>query len=439
MNRRAVMRLGLAMAIAGGWSAASADPPPNLVLIISDDHGWTDYGFMGHPHLRTPHLDRLASQSLFFPHGYVTASLCSPSLTSIITGLYPHQHRITSNDPPLPPRKTGAAAAAADPEFLAPRQRLIARIDRVPTLPGLLARRGYLSLQTGKWWLGHYRRGGFTHGMTQGDPGRGGRHGDEGLEIGRQTMQPIRNFLDLAQRQRKPFFLWYAPMLPHQPHDPPEPLLAHYRDRAPTLAVAKYWAMVEWFDETCGVLLAELERRDLARNTVVVYLADNGWIQEPAAARYAPRSKQSPYEGGLRTPILIRWPARVSARRSASYVSSIDLAPTLLRAAGLRPSRPMLGIDLLAEGALRRRRTLFGECFTHNAVDLERPASSLRWRWAIEEGWKLILPAAQNEPEGQAELYHLTLDPYEETNRALAEPRRVTRLTRRLNAWWDAR
>ncbi len=83
--------------------AAADKAPPNVVLIIADDMGWTDYGFMGHPHIRTPRLDRLAGQGLAYRRGYATTSLCSPSLASILTGRYPHQHRITSNDPPLPP------------------------------------------------------------------------------------------------------------------------------------------------------------------------------------------------------------------------------------------------------------------------------------------------------------------------------------------------
>jgi hypothetical protein len=84
-------------------SPAKTNSPPNIVLIISDDHAWTDYSFMGHEHVRTPNLDRLANESLVFAHGYVPSSLCCPSLASIVTGLYPHQHMVTSNDPPLPP------------------------------------------------------------------------------------------------------------------------------------------------------------------------------------------------------------------------------------------------------------------------------------------------------------------------------------------------
>ncbi|MFM9117859.1 MAG: sulfatase, partial [Planctomycetota bacterium] len=185
------MSLGLALAASfTGRIALAAETasPPNIVLIISDDQAWTDYSFQQHPAIRTPRLDRLAAESLTFTRGYVPSSLCCPSLMSIITGLYPHQHRITSNDPPLPPGKTGAAANQ-DESFRAARQRMIANVERVPTLPRLLAKRGYLSLQTGKWWQGHYERGGFTHGMTKGDPDQGGRHGDNGLQIGRKTMQ----------------------------------------------------------------------------------------------------------------------------------------------------------------------------------------------------------------------------------------------------------
>src|SRR3954447_7335627 len=114
----AVFALG--MTLAGQAHAA----PPNVVLIVSDDQGYGDYSFMGHPRIRTPHIDRLAAQSLAFRRGYVPSSLCSPSLASILTGLYPHQHRVTSNDPPLPAGKTGRAAVQ-DPGFLAARREIV--------------------------------------------------------------------------------------------------------------------------------------------------------------------------------------------------------------------------------------------------------------------------------------------------------------------------
>ena len=415
--------------------AEAAAQGPNVVLIIADDQSWTDYSFMGHPQVRTPRIDRLASQGLTFRRGYVPSSLCSPSLASLLTGLYPHQHRVTSNDPPLPTGKRGQAANR-DPGFLAQRQEVIAYFDEAPTIPRLLAGQGFASFQAGKWWGGNFRHGGFTAGMTHGDPDQGGRHGDVGLTIGRATMKPVFDFIDDSARDGKPFFVWYAPMMPHQPHNPPARLLDAYRDKAPTLAVARYWAMIEWFDETCGQLLDHLDAKGLTDDTMVLYLADNGWIQDPAADNYAPRSKQSPYDGGLRTPIIVRWPGKVRPRMSDQPVLSLDLAPTILAAAGLKPAPEMPGVNLLDESAVERRKAIFGEIFTHNAVDIHRPAASLRYRWAVAGDWKLIVPDLHNTPEGAVELYDVASDPTETRNLADPEPARVAHLKDLIDAWW---
>ena len=157
-------------------AAGSPARPPNVVLIISDDQGWTDYGFMGHKVIRTPCLDKLASRSVVFSRGYVTTALCAPSLGTLLTGLYPHQHGQTGNDPEAPKGQVEKM-----------RQRWVDRIAGLPRVPDLLGKAGYLSFQTGKWWWQHYSKGGFTHGMME-----SGRHGSTiSLEIGRKTLQPI--------------------------------------------------------------------------------------------------------------------------------------------------------------------------------------------------------------------------------------------------------
>jgi uncharacterized sulfatase len=410
--------------------SSRAAAPPNIVLIISDDQAWTDYGFMGHPHIRTPDLDRLASQSLTFTRGYVPSSLCCPSLASIITGRYPHQHKVTSNDPPLPAgMKAGEFQKSA--AFKDGREVMNRHMGAVDTLPRLLVKHGYLALQTGKWWQGPFARGGFTHGMTKGN-----RHGDEGLDIGRKTMQPISDFVDTAAREKKPFFVWYAPMMPHTPHNPPDRLLEKYRDKAATLPVAKYWAMVEWFDETCGQLLNLLDQKGVAKDTIVIYVTDNGWIQQPDADRYAPKSKQSQYDGGLRTPIMVRWPERVKAEKSVALASSVDIMPTLLAAAGVQAPQGLPGLNLLDFATVAARKSVFGSCFTHNAVDLGNPAANLRWRWMIEGDWKLIVPSPRNEAAGVVELYNLKDDAHETKNLADGEKSRVGAMTKSLDAWW---
>ena len=407
--------------------------PPNVVMIISDDQHWGDYSFMGHPHIQTPHLDKLAAQSLTFTRGYVPSSLCCPSLASMITGKYPHQHKVTSNDPPPVPGLKGAEFQKSA-AFRDGRETVNKFMDAQPTMARLLVQQGYLALQTGKWWQGDYTRGGFTHGMT-----KGGRHGDEGLNIGRKTMQPIYDFIGDAKKQNKPFLVWYAPMMPHDPHTPPERLLAKYKDKTPSEHVAKYWAMCEWFDETCGELLKHLDEQGVADNTIVLYVSDNGWIQNPEAPRYAAKSKQSQYDGGLRSPIMVRWPAQVKPQKSPALAQSIDFLPTVLKAVGIAAPAGLPGLNLLDEKAVAARTTLYGECFTHNYVDLQNPAASLKWRWVIEGDTKLIVPNKQNQPDDVVELYDLSKDPHEEKNLAALNKTKVERMTKLLDAWWPAK
>jgi arylsulfatase A-like enzyme len=415
--------------------------PPNILLIVSDDHGWGDHGFMGHPTVRTPSIDRLAATGRLHTRGYVPTALCRPSLATLLTGRYPHQHGMTGNDPP------GGAKTMADP---AARATMVDVFRRNKVLPALLADRGYISLQTGKWWEGRPLDFGFTAAMTHGDVARRGRHGDEGLGIGREGLQPIYDFIDSAGG--KPFLVWYAPFLPHTPHTPPERLLKKYAGSGLAAPVARYYAMIEWLDETVGQLLDHLDRKNLSDNTIVVYVADNGWIQSPDSKPSQPtRAKMSPYDAGIRTPIVIRWPARVvPARDDKTLAGSIDILPTLLKAAGITAPSNLPGIDLLDARALARRQALFGSLFVHTAVDVTRPVANLKYRYAVrEDGWKLILPFIPNRDRAlmidartadwmrfEPELYHLLTDPHEERNRAAERSDIVKQLRAAIDAWW---
>ena len=143
---------------------AFADQRLNIVYIIADDQSWPDYGFMGNERVHTPHLDRLAKQSARFVNGYVPSSVCRPSLVSMLTGLYPHQHHVHFNHGP--PGNRGYNQMQTREEYLRTRKREFDLIKRLKTLPGELQQAGYRCLQTGKFWEGHWRNGGFTEGMT---------------------------------------------------------------------------------------------------------------------------------------------------------------------------------------------------------------------------------------------------------------------------------
>lgn len=410
--------------------------PPNVLFIISDDQAWTDYSFLGHPHIETPRIDQLASQSLTFTHGYVAAPLCRPSLATMASGLYPHQHGVTGNDP------TFELDDSSEQSRLEQRKpwtdKIAANLYQHPTLPKILTEAGYLTLQTGKWWEGSWQDGSFTHGMTHGDPKRDGRHGDEGLKIGREGLQPIYDLIDTAQTTGKPFFIWYAPFLPHSPHTPPKELEEKYLAVAPTPAVARYWAMCEWFDQTVGQLMDHLDQKGLSEETLVVYVCDNGWIQDPDRPnRYAPRSKRTPYEMGIRTPIMYSWPGKIEPKMDTTTLAgSIDIAPTILTALGLNPPAEMAGLNALDPAALSQRKYLFSEAYEHDVADVSQPTQSLQYRIAINYPWKLIVPDPRTMPEAEVELFNIQEDPHETRNLAKEETARLTEMARVLDEWW---
>lgn len=405
---------------------------PNIVFILSDDQSYTDYSFMGHEHIHTPNIDKMADEALTFTRGYVPTSLCSPSLATIITGKYPRHHNILGNDwvyerneDRAENRKNRNAAYA----------HVIEEFREQLTLPEMLKEKGYLSFQTGKWWLGNYAVGGFDYGMTHGDPDRGGRHGDFGLEIGRKGMDTLNTFIDYAVEQDKPFFVWYAPFLPHAPHTPPDSLLQKYLPLAPTEYVARYWAMCEFFDNTIGQLNDKIEKKGLMENTLFVYVCDNGWIQDETKSTYMRNSKRSPYDYGTRTPIFYKWQGKIVPKLDTeTLVSSIDMVPTVLELIGIARPNDLPGVDVLNEEELSRREAIFGEIYAHDFTTID---SSLFYQIVYTNPYKLIVPDNTRKPHESLQLYNIYEDPTEQNNLAEAKPEVVAELKQRIEKHWE--
>lgn len=415
---------------------------PNVVIIISDDQAWTDYGFMGHPKIKTPNLDKLASQSLLFERGYVAAPLCRPSLASMLTGLYPFQHGVTGNDVDGSNRRA---------ELDIPLRK---QFYNHQNFVRALTDDGYLAHQSGKWWEGSWKDGGFTHGMTHGDPKRGGRHGDEGLKIGRQSMQPIKNFIDLALSKEKPFLVWYAPFLPHTPHNPPPKLLENYESKNLSREEVKYFAMCEWFDSTCGELINYLDRKNIRENTLVIYVCDNGWAaastnkKDPNQRlwkRYAQRSKSSPFEKGIRTPIMLSWPDKITPKRSQDLAHSIDLFPTIAAVSQIKPSLDLPGINLLDSQKRKERKRIFGASYSVYNMTPGNPNGTLQYQWCIEGDWKLLLRYNGLDTthykqlhvwdKKPVRLYNLKLDPYEKNEVSNENLEVIKRIKNEIHNW----
>jgi arylsulfatase A-like enzyme len=437
MVRTVILLVSLSLFLSCTRNVSENEQPesPNIIFILSDDQAWTDYGFMGHGHIQTPNIDRLASEGMTFTRGYVPVALCGPSLATIVTGLYPHQHGVLGNDPVFPNREK----LGYNSEFYTKRagyyEDIIGNFEQLKTLPDLLSEKGYVSFQTGKWWMGNYKNGGFDYGMTHGDPERGGRHGDEGLKIGREGMDTIFQFIDYAVEKEKPFFLWYAPFLPHTPHNPPDSLLQKYLPVAPSKNVADYWAMCEWFDITCGQLMDFVDKKGLSENTLFVYVCDNGWVQLENEHGFHPRSKRSPYDLGMRTPIMFKWEGKIEPEMDTfSLVSSIDLVPTTLELTGLQPTDKMHGINVLNESELESRETIFGEIYAHDFSTID---SSIYYRIAITNPYKLIVPDEENKPDEEIMLFNLWEDPFEKENLAEQKPEVVSELKNKLDEFWQ--
>ncbi|MCA9049722.1 MAG: sulfatase-like hydrolase/transferase, partial [Planctomycetaceae bacterium] len=199
-----------------------------------------------------------------------------------------------------------------------------------------------------------------------------------------------------------------------------------------------------------------LDQKHLTDNTLIVYVTDNGWIQRTKRSEvpdgwkqgFAPKSKQSPYDGGTRTPILLSWPGKIAPSERTELVSSIDLVPTMLKAAGADIPENLPGLDLLpaltGQQPLKRKE-LFGESFAHDVADVDNPQASLLYRWVIQDHWKLLLTydgetnryaAAHLKLDGGPQLFDLQADPFEEHNAASAHPDLVRKLAGRLNDWW---
>lgn len=405
--------------------AEASQTSPNIIWIIADDQAYSDFGFMGHDVVKTPHLDKLASESALFPNGYVPSSLCRASLATLITGKYAFEHGICFNDPPdgIPHSATFRFLEAQKP------------------IPQALKAKGYRSLQTGKFWEGMYANGGFTDGMTQGT-----RHGDAGLKIGRKTMEPIAQFLgDVGD---DPFFIWFAPYLPHAPFDAVEAYKEPFRGKGLGQREIGYYANISWLDDTVGQLMDLLEASGKADNTVIMFIVDNGWLPnrdgesfrdlQGRNLRFDARSKQSPYEGGVRTPVFVRWPGRIEPARHDELVSSIDFFPTTLAFAGAPQMEELKGRNLrpFVEGkASLAPHTIFGEIYYHTSLELDDPKVNMTHRWARKGDWKLIL----NDHEGgRPELYDLASDPNEKNDQASdpGQADRIESIRAEIEEWW---
>ncbi len=440
--------LSLAIALFAAASAFAEPAKPNVIFILADDLGWTDLGCQGSKYYKTPHIDKLAAAGLRFTDGYTCGPNCQPSRAALLSGQYG-------------PR-TGVYTVGGIERFDW-KSRPLRPVDNVQKLPldrktvaDVMKSAGYATAMYGKWHLGqdaehHPAKRGFDDAIVS-----MGQHFNF-------TTQPkvdypkgayLADFLTdkavgfIEKHKDKSFFLYLPHFGVHSPHDAKPELIAKFKE-VPGVgghANPTYAAMIASVDESVGRIVAKLDELKLAENTVVIFSSDNGgvggYVREGLkkagdVTDNAPlrSGKGSLYEGGVRVPWIVRWPARVKPGVVDVPIIGVDLLPTLAELAGAKlPAQPLDGASHVATFTSGGVEAPVRDLFWHFPGYLG--AGQGTWRTtpagAIRSGdWKLL----EFFETGATELYNLRDDLSQKTDLAKAQPDKAADLRAKLVAW----
>jgi arylsulfatase A-like enzyme len=435
---------------------------PNFIIFMTDDQGYGDLSCMGNTDFRTPNLDRLAASGVRFTDWYTNSPVCSPSRAALLTGRYPINAGVRSI-------LSGARHASG-------------LSNEVPTLSSVLKQNGYQTAIVGKWHLGvtdesrpsahgfdewfgflagcidyyshiFYWEANMPIGAT--NPVHDLWHnGKELWENGQYfteliTENAVKTVRRMAQKD-EPFFLYVPYNAPHYPMHAPKKYVDRFPDLSPDRRIMA--AMISAMDDSVGAVMDEIVRQDLLDNTVIFFMSDNGpsresrnWLDGTPDPYYGGSSgglkghKFSLYEGGIRVPGIMSWPARIpSGQVIDAPAAAMDVFPTFLKAAGIElPESPINGIDLmplLADGIPLPERTLFWEMGNQTALR--------RGQWKLVLNGQLVEGAP---PEDAVHLANLADDLTEAHNLADQEPELRAELENLAHEWrstmdqhWDA-
>lgn len=440
------------VSIYSSFAATLASPPqrPNVIYINVDDLGYKDLGFMGSQFYETPHIDRLAQESMVFTQAYAAAANCAPSRACLMSGLNTPQHGIytveNSDRGDIRTRKI----------IPIPNQTVLA--DSIYTLAEMFSDNGYVTGTFGKWHLGDDpTTQGFqvnVGGNDRGNPGKDGYFSPYNLEhlpdgpegeylTDRLTTEAI-SFL--RAHQDSAFFLYLPYYTVHTPIMGKDSLVQKFEQKQGSNGQhhPEYAAMIASLDENVGRLLAEVEDLNIENNTLIIFTSDNGGIRAISHQDPLRAGKGSYYEGGIRVPLVIRWPGKIAAgSRCKEPVSNLDFYPTLQTIIGApHTSLKLDGDDItpLLQGKIMPERTLHwhfpiylqayepGEDGGRDPLFRTRPGSVIR-----QGDWKLH----QYYEDNTLELYNLKKDVGETRNLVEEYPEKAQALHRLLQNWLE--
>lgn len=460
-RRRFLKVCGAATAWPFLWSQArsASHRKPNIVFVLIDDMGWTDAGCCGSRYFDTPNIDRLARQGMRFTDAYAACAVCSPTRAAVMTGRYPARLGITDwirsrfQGGTIPADKKNPTGydfeGRPDIPLLTPTNALWLEHEEI-TLAEALKPAGYVSCHVGKWHLGadawYPDQQGFDYNIGGCDFGQPPSYYDPYYRRGQgsiPTLPPRKEGEYLTDREAdeavafirdhadRPFFLYLAHYAVHTPLQARQDLFDKYKTKPTTHQKNPiYGAMVENVDQALGKVLDVLDELRLSENTLVIFTSDNGGLLGPTSNIPLRAGKGYPYEGGIREPLIIRWPGVVEPGSTCSVpVCSVDFFPTICQAAAAPlPDRPVDGesiLPLLTQSGSLRREALFWHFPHYRGRDVV-PYSIIR-----QGRWKLI-KYYQGKP---FELFDLENDLSERQDLSGEHPELVEELDDRLRAW----
>jgi arylsulfatase A-like enzyme len=401
---------------------------PNIVFILCDDLGVNDLSCYGRKDQHTPNLDRLASQGMRFTCAYCASPICSASRAGIMTGKAPGRLHITNF---LPGRADAPSQKLLNPEIEG--QLPLEEVTIAEALHGA----GYVSACIGKWHLGGPgflpTNQGFDHAYV-GHPNTKPSATEGGKGEYELTAEAVRW---LEENKDHPFFLYLAHNTPHVPLAAKPELVEKYKDSWNPI----YAGMIESLDDCVGRVMAKIEQLGLTERTIFIFTSDNGGLHVFELPN-TPSTYNAPFragkgylnEGGLREPLIVRWPGKIKAgATNDTPVVLYDFMPTLMTAAGLDVAHtvgPLDGVNILPllTGGTILSRTLYWH-FPNYTNQGSKPAGAVR-----DGEWKLI----QDDETGNLELYNIAKDPGEKNDLAKSESVRVSELQGKLAAWRKA-
>ena len=448
-----------ALAAAGCTLSGNSTPgrtghhPPNIVFIFIDDMGWRDVGFMGSTYYETPHIDKLAGQGMIFTNAYSNAPNCAPARACLMSGQYGPRHGVYTVD--------SSSRGPSKRRKLIPIENTKVLASNVVTIAEAIKPAGYVSASMGKWHLGTDPHVGPTGqgfdvnvgGFSAGHPPKGYfvPYGNPELPDGppgeyltdRLTEEALK-FIET--NKNKPFFLYLPHYAVHTPLQAKAELIEKYKKKPGSNGQNNptYAAMIESTDQGIGRIMDKLDELNLANNTVVFFFSDNGGVRTITSNAPLRGGKGMLYEGGIREPMLVRWPGLVKpGSRCETPIIGIDFYPTLLEIAGIRkPKGKLLDgksiVPLLKGGHRLSRKALFWHFPAYlqgRAEGARDPYFRTRPGGAIRAGdWKLI----EYFEDGALELYNLKDDLGEKKNLAKVIPDKTAELHSQMLAWRKA-